>query len=79
MINKSKYEALSASQKKVIDDHCTPRMVGEDRDAVGGFRGRPAATRSRREAGHEVDPLTAEQLAEWRKAAEPLMANGPRT
>ena len=42
VINKGKYEALSAAQKKVIDDHCTPRMVREDRGALGRLRGRRA-------------------------------------
>jgi TRAP-type transport system periplasmic protein len=71
VINKGKYEALSASQKKVIDDHCTSewaeKVASPWADFESAGRGKIKA-----EAGQEVYPLSAEQLAEWRKAAEPL-------
>ncbi len=71
VINKAKYEALSPAQKKVIDDHCSPEWAEKiatpwaDFESAG--RGKIQA-----EPGQEVYPLNAEQLADWRKAAEPL-------
>jgi TRAP-type C4-dicarboxylate transport system substrate-binding protein len=73
VINKSKYEALSAAQKKVIDDHCTPQWAEKIAQPWADFE---AAGRDKIKAqpGQELDPLTPAQLAEWRKAAEPLHA-----
>jgi TRAP-type transport system periplasmic protein len=73
VINKGKYEALSTGQKKVIDDHCTPewaeKIAAPWADFEAGGRDKIKA-----QAGHELNALTPEQLAEWRKAAEPLYA-----
>jgi TRAP-type C4-dicarboxylate transport system substrate-binding protein len=73
VMNKGKYEQLSANQKKTIDDHCTTewaeRMASPWADFERAGRDKIAA-----EPGHVVYPLTAEQLAAWRKAAEPLKA-----
>jgi TRAP-type C4-dicarboxylate transport system substrate-binding protein len=73
LINKGKYEALSAAQRKVIDDHCNPewalKIAAPWAEFEAGGRDKIKA-----QAGHEVYPLTPEQLAEWRKAAEPLQA-----
>ena len=73
VINKAKYEALSASQKKVVDEHCTPQWAEKIAAPWADFE---AAGRDKIKAqpGHELDPLTPAQLAEWRKAAEPLYA-----
>lgn len=67
----STYNQMSAVQKKVIDDHCTNewslKVAGPWADyehaGVGKLKADPA---------HEVYPLTDAQLAEWKKAAEPL-------
>ncbi len=71
VMNQAKYDSLSANQKKAIDDHCTTewaeRMAGPWADFERAGRDKVAA-----EPGHVVYPLTAEQLAAWRKAAEPL-------
>ena len=71
VMNKSKYESLSAAQKKVIDDHCTTEWAVKLATPWVDFEadGRP---KIKAEAGHEVYGLTPEQLAEWRKAAEPM-------
>jgi TRAP-type C4-dicarboxylate transport system substrate-binding protein len=71
VMNKSKYESLSAAQKKVIDDHCTTEWAVKLATPWADFEagGRP---KIKAESGHEVYGLTAEQLAEWRKAAEPM-------
>jgi len=73
VMNKAKYEAMSAKQKKVIDDHCTTAWAEKiaapwaDWEAAG-------RDKIKAEAGHEVYTISAEQLAEWRKAAAPLTA-----
>jgi TRAP-type transport system periplasmic protein len=73
VMNPAKYDAMSAAQKKVIDDHCTTDWAEKLASPWADFEaeGRP---KIKAEAGHEVYPLTTEQLAEWRKAAEPLAA-----
>ena len=73
VINKGKYAALSAAQKKVIDDHCTPEWSGKIADPWATFEA-GGREKIKAQAGHELNPLTPEQLAEWRKAAEPLYA-----
>jgi TRAP-type C4-dicarboxylate transport system substrate-binding protein len=65
------YSQMSAAQKKVIDDHCTNEWAlrvaapwaDYEHAGIGKLKADPA---------HEVYPLTADQLAEWKKAAEPL-------
>jgi TRAP-type C4-dicarboxylate transport system substrate-binding protein len=73
VINKGKYEALSASQKKVIDDHCTPEWSEKIAVPWAEFEA-GGRDKIRAQAGHELNALSGEQLAEWRKAAEPLYA-----
>ena len=73
MINKGKYEALSAAQKKVIDEHCTPEWAGKIADPWATFEA-GGRDKIKAQPGQELDPLTPAQLAEWRKAAEPLYA-----
>jgi TRAP-type transport system periplasmic protein len=74
VINNAKYDSLSPAQKKVIDDHCTNEWATK----IGGewaayeLQGRDKAKST---SGHVVYPLTPEQLAAWRKAAEPLRAS----
>jgi TRAP-type C4-dicarboxylate transport system substrate-binding protein len=71
VMNKAKYEGLSPAQKKVIDDHCTPQWAEKlaapwaDWEAAG-------RDKIKAEPGHEVYQISAEQLAQWRKAAAPL-------
>jgi TRAP-type C4-dicarboxylate transport system substrate-binding protein len=71
VMNKDKYNSLSPAQRKVIDDHCTPewsekiatpwaKMESSGRDKI------------KAQPGKEVYTITPAQLAEWRKAAEPL-------
>ena len=69
-LNKDKYNALSASQKKVIDDHCTSewaeKVAGPWADFEFAGRAKIAAL-----PGHEVYKLTPDQLDAWRKATAP--------
>jgi TRAP-type C4-dicarboxylate transport system substrate-binding protein len=73
LINKSKYEALSPAQKTVIDNHCTAewseKFVSPWADFEHGGRDRVAAL-----PGQEVYHLTPDQLAAWKKSAEPVTA-----
>ena len=70
-MNKAKYDALSPAQKKVIDDHCTTEWAVKlsspwhDFEAAGRDKMKAAA-------GHEVYPLTPDQLKQWQAAVEPL-------
>jgi TRAP-type C4-dicarboxylate transport system substrate-binding protein len=67
----STYNRMSPAQKKVIDDHCTNEWAlrvaapwaDYEHAGIGKLKADPA---------HEVYSLTPEQLAEWKKAAEPL-------
>ncbi|WP_240650111.1 TRAP transporter substrate-binding protein [Variovorax atrisoli] len=73
VMNKGKYDAMSAAQKKVIDDHCTSewaqKVAGPWADFEFGGRAKMAAL-----SGHEIYKLTPEQLDAWRKAAAPSEA-----
>jgi TRAP-type C4-dicarboxylate transport system substrate-binding protein len=72
-MNKAKYEAMSAAQRTVIDDHCTTEWAVK---LAGPWADFEAAGRDkmRAQSGHDVYKLTADQLAAWKKAAEPLRA-----
>ena len=74
VLNKDKYNALSPAQKKVMDDHCSSdwalRIATPWAEFESGGKGKIKAM-----AEHEVYPLTADQLAAWRKSAEPLKAD----
>jgi TRAP-type C4-dicarboxylate transport system substrate-binding protein len=73
VMNKAKYEAMSAAQQKVIDDHCTTEWAMRVAEPWADFEfaGRDQI---RNEPKQEVYTLSPEQLSEWRKAAEPLRA-----
>ena len=68
-MNQAKYDAMSAAQKKVIDEHCTTEWA----EKVAGpwadfeFAGHAKLT----VPGHEVYKLTPDQIAAWRKAVAP--------
>jgi len=68
------YNALSAAQKQVIDDHCTPEWASRITDPWTEFEAN-GRTKMKTLAGHEVYPLTPEQLSQWKKAVEPLHAS----
>ncbi len=70
VFNKSTYEQMSAKQKKVIDDHCTNEWALKVAAPWADFE--HAGIAKLKAEGHDVYELTPEQLAEWKKAAEPL-------
>ncbi len=73
VMNKTKYEAMSVAQKKVIDGHCTTewaeKLAAPWADFEAGGR-----DKLRADPAHEVYKLTPAQLAAWAKASEPLQA-----
>ncbi len=70
-MNKPWYEALSAKQKKVIDDHCNNEWaarVGKDwGDLEDSGKAKLAAT-----PGHTIVPMSTAQIDVWRKAVAPV-------
>jgi TRAP-type C4-dicarboxylate transport system substrate-binding protein len=71
VFNKDKYAQMSPLQKKAIDDNCTTEMAGKVGELWGAFE-HDGIAKIKAEPGHEVYPLTADQLAQWKQAAEPL-------
>ena len=70
VLNKSKYDSLSPSQKQVMDAHCTSDWALKNRGAMGGFRvGRPRQDQGHaRPGGLCAQPRPARRLAEVRRA-----------
>jgi TRAP-type C4-dicarboxylate transport system substrate-binding protein len=70
-INKAKYDAMSPTQKKVIDDHCTTEWALKISAPWDDFE---AAGREKMKAdkAHEVYRLTPDQLSAWKTATAPL-------
>ena len=65
------YEAMSASQKKVIDDHCTNDWAAKFADAWADFEA-AGVTKLRDAPGHEIVSVTPDQLKDWKTSAEPV-------
>ena len=74
VMNQSKYDSLSAGQKKAVDSHCTTewaeKVASNWADFEAGGHGKLAAL-----PGHEVYKLTAPQLKAWREAVAPVEAD----
>ena len=71
VFNKAVYGQMSASQKKVIDDHCTNEWAGKVAGPWAEFE-HAGVQKLKSDPAHEVYSLSEQQVAEWRKAAEPL-------
>jgi TRAP-type C4-dicarboxylate transport system substrate-binding protein len=72
VINKDKYNAMSDRQKKAIDDNCNTEAAGRVGEPWGKFED-AGVDKVKAEPGQEVYTLTSDQLALWKKAAEPLV------
>jgi TRAP-type C4-dicarboxylate transport system substrate-binding protein len=74
VLNPATYAKLSPAQKKVMDDHCSSdwslKIATPWADYESGGNAKIKAL-----PGHDVYPLTPEQLAAWKKSAEPIVAN----
>ncbi len=71
VMNKDKYESMSAAQKKVIDDHCSSAWAEKVGSAWADFEIAGRA-KIKAEPGHDVYKLTPEQLQAWRTAVQPV-------
>jgi len=73
VMNKDKYDGMSAAQKKVIDEHCTTEWAEKVASPWADFE---FAGRAKLAGlpGHEAYKLNAEQADAWRKAVAPLEA-----
>jgi len=73
VMNKDKFEAMSAAQKKVIDEHCTTEWAEKVASPWAEFEyaGRAKLATA---PGHEAYKLTPEQTEAWRKAIAPMEA-----
>ena len=72
VFNKSKYDQMSDKQKKVIDNHCTNDWATKVAGPWADFE-RSGVEKLKAMSDHEVYTISDAQLAEWRKAAEPLL------
>src|SRR5438132_11839449 len=70
-INKAKYDAMSPSQKKVIDEHCTTEWAVKIASPFADFE-KAGRAKMLAAPGHEVYPLTPEQLKAWKAVGAPL-------
>jgi TRAP-type C4-dicarboxylate transport system substrate-binding protein len=71
LMNPATYDAMSASQKKVIDDHCTTEWAAKFADPWVDFE-HAGIEKIKAEPDQEVYKISDDQLAEWKKSAEPL-------
>ncbi len=72
VMNKDVYDRMSDRQKKAVDDNCNTEAAGRIGKPWGDFED-AGLGKVKAEPGHDVYKLTAEQTAEWKKAAEPLV------
>jgi len=72
VLNKDKYNQMSPRQKKAIDDNCTTEAAGRVGEPWGKFED-SGIDKVRAEPGQEIYKLTSEQLADWKKASDPLV------
>ena len=72
IINQDRYNALNAQQKKVLDEHCNTQFAGQvGRDwAKWEDDGRQKIKAAG--SGHTVVKLKPDELAAWKKSAEPV-------
>jgi hypothetical protein len=69
-INKATYEVMSKAQKQVIDEHCTGDWVAKIAGPFDEFERAGDAKLRTQPSG--IYALTSNELALWKKAAEPL-------
>lgn len=73
LISRKTYDSMSAAQKKVIDDHCTPEWSQKVYKAW--YDDQAQREQEIRKAGDKITKITtisAAELDQWRKAAEPV-------
>ena len=74
VMNKKTYENMSAAQKKAVDDHCSNEWSLRVAAPWADFeRAGVAKLQADTASGREVYTISDAQLAEWKKAAEPVV------
>jgi TRAP-type C4-dicarboxylate transport system substrate-binding protein len=73
VMNKDKYDAMSPSQKKVVDSHCTSEWAEKVSSSWADFESGGRVKLSS-DSNHEVYKLNAEQLSAWKQAVQPTEA-----
>ena len=71
LMSPATYAAMSDSQKKVIDEHCTTEWAARFADPWADFE-HSGLEKVRAEPDHEVYKISDDQLTAWKKSAEPL-------
>jgi TRAP-type C4-dicarboxylate transport system substrate-binding protein len=71
VMNKDKYDAMSANQKKAVDAHCTSEWAEKVGSAWADFE-IAGHVKLAADTGREVYKLTPEQLKAWQQAVAPL-------
>jgi TRAP-type C4-dicarboxylate transport system substrate-binding protein len=71
LMSPATYNAMSASQQKVIDNHCTSQWAARFADPWADFE-RSGLEKIKAEPDHEVYKITDDQLVLWKQSAEPL-------
>src|SRR3984893_15357255 len=72
VMNKDKYNQMSAMQKKAIDNNCSTEAAGRVGEPWGKFED-AGVDKIRAMEGHEVYKLTPEEAGEVKEAPEPLV------
>ena len=70
-INTDKYDALSPTQRAVLDAHCTTEWAVKLAGAWGDFEA-AGRERARADPSHHFYKLSADELAAWKDAIKPL-------
>jgi len=70
-MNKAKYDAMSPAQKKVIDEHCTTEWAVKVASPFADFE-KAGRAKMLAASGHEVYPLTPDQVKAWTAVVAPL-------
>jgi TRAP-type C4-dicarboxylate transport system substrate-binding protein len=73
VMNKTVYNGMSAAQKKAVDDHCNNEWALRVAAPWSEYE-RAGVQKLKSDVAHEVYTISEAQVAEWRKAAEPLQA-----
>ena len=71
VMNKDKYDAMSANQKKAVDAHCTSKWAEKVGSAWADFE-IAGHVKLAADTGREVYKLTPDQLKAWQQAVAPL-------
>jgi TRAP-type C4-dicarboxylate transport system substrate-binding protein len=71
VFNKARYNEMSEAQKKVIDDHCTNEWAGRVATPWADFE-RAGMAKVKSDPANDVYAISAAEIAEWKKSAEPL-------